>query len=102
MSWSKWRPRNGRLVAYKIEGQLYDGWHHQLISLDDSDPDNNHVHWKHRLFIDFSSRKNISKNNNGPWVWCSAVVKSRRIHSRRIMIEKINKITGLNLNYKPG
>ncbi len=97
-TWTGWVPERG-------EGELFDpnlqcnftideaGWVHNLLATgDELDPDANHVHIKFR------------STRNGPesaeMVACSIVSNGDREHSRRAMIENINRVAGLSIPWR--
>jgi hypothetical protein len=90
--WSSWAPYSSTLqVSQKYEFtdlSAKDGFMHCLFALtEESNPDQNHVHVK------------MNERDNS-WVLCSIKVDGMRVINRRLLIERINKITGLSLSYK--
>lgn len=70
----------------KEKFKITDGWSHHLYALpDESHPDGNHIHVKSR---------------DGEWVLCSIKVDGMHVINRRKLIDRINNLTGLNLQYR--
>ncbi len=86
--WTPWYQKGSHL-----EKAMYDGtWVHYLISnLSEPYPDANHVHFK---------KQYDDKGNDINYVLCSIKVDGMREVNRRELIEKINRMTGLNLQYR--
>jgi len=96
-SWTDWEPERGA-------GQLFDpslqckfmrddrGWIHNLLATgDEPKPDDNHVHIKFR-----QSKSGIQAE----LVACSIVSNGEREHSRREMIENINRVASLSIPWR--
>lgn len=85
--WTPWHMYKG----FRMK-TMYDGtWVHNLESHpDESNPDANHVHYKFKC----------ERGHDHSFVLCSVKVDGMREINRRVLIEDINRTTGLNLSYK--
>lgn len=89
--WFSWHPSPDGSSLVKEGHDIEHGWAHYLIAnRDEAHPDENHIHIKHR-------------SGSGPttdWVVCAIKVDDIDEVSRRQLINKVNRITGLNLKYR--
>lgn len=90
--WSGWSdPSSTALFRCSFK---YDGyWTHVLAALsDEPNPRENHIHYKYK--------ENAETYEQHSFVLCAITVDGMRDFSRRILIDRINAITGLDLEYK--
>lgn len=89
--WFSWHPSPDGSSLVKEGHDIEHGWAHYLIAnRDEGAPNSNHIHIKHR-------------SGSGPmndWVVCAIRVDGMREVNRRKLIDKINAITGLDLEYR--
>lgn len=87
--WSGWQDAGDHLgCRAKMGVDMDGGWIHFLLAPpDEPDPRNNHVHIKYYDSV-----------NSTP-VLCGVTDDGRKSHSRRSLIERINEVTGLDLDY---
>jgi hypothetical protein len=90
--WFSWQPPSpDATTQVKAGHDLEYGWVHYLIAnRNEGDPDNNHIHIKHKS----------GSNSMRDWVVCAIRVDGMREVSRRELIDKVNGITGLDLEYR--
>lgn len=86
--WTIWHPYAGFKRACLSDG-LWD--HYLLADASEQDPDRNHIHYKFKV---------DSSGHMHSFVLCSMKVDGMRELNRRNLIQKINSVTGLNLEYK--
>lgn len=90
--WDSWHDLQGKLhkgCKAKISRKIDGLWIHMLLSPpDEPDPRNNHVHVKYYNSVDSTP------------ILCSITDNGRKSHSRKMLIERINEVTGLNLEYR--
>lgn len=89
-NWDGWRDVDDHLgCKARMAVEMEDGWIHFLLSPpDEVNPRDNHIHIKY-------------KNSVGSVpVLCGITEKGEKSHSRRMLIERINEVTGLDLRYK--
>lgn len=73
----------------RIRRQLEGSWIHVLVSpLDEPNPRQNHVHIKAYNTLD------------GTHILCGITEDGRKSHSRKKLLDRINEVTGLNLQYR--
>lgn len=96
MNWTGWQRSKsaGDLPNMQYNDKVEGAWYHVLVSpASEPNPDANHVH------IKWPFRKGQSYYDERKAIVCSVKIDGRRVHSRREMIQRINKAAGLNLNW---
>ena len=73
--------------GFEAEGD--SGWIHFLLAPEDEpDPRNNHIHIKYWNSVSSTP------------VLCGVTEDGQKSHSRKRLLERINEVTGLNLQYE--